>query len=473
MNATSVNTADRMNPVLRRLLNLLGIDRAVFFGVLWKAWPIASGLVTMFIIVRFLTAELQGYYYTFNSLLALSQFVELSLSWVIMQFASHEWADLAIDEKGNLTGDSRALSRLRSLTESSFKWYLGASLVLLVGLLLAGSFFFLHSMRYGVHWAAPWVVLCFTASANISLYPVLSVLEGCGQISEIFFFLSIQAVLSTVTSWLIIIMGGGLWAIVGSNAVLFFWTVLYLFFRYYNFFRSLLHAKLEATIDWWKEIWPMQWRVAVSGISSYFITSLFVPVMFHYRGAAAAGQMGMTWSMINALSVVASMWIVARTPQFGLLAAKKEYRQLDGLLFRSLAITVIATTGGAVLIFGFVSLLYAYHIFLAARILQPVPTLLFLAAAIVMQVSSAQSFYLRAHKQDPFAPLMVAAAALLTAASVFATKRWGDIGLGSAYFGVVALFIFPLGTVIWLRCRKYWHRETIDESVFESEEIKG
>ena len=48
----------------------------------------------------YLTAELQGYYYTFTSLIALQVFLELGFSIVVTQFASHEWANLNLDKNG-------------------------------------------------------------------------------------------------------------------------------------------------------------------------------------------------------------------------------------------------------------------------------------------------------------------------------------------------------------------------------------
>jgi len=47
------------------------------------------------VIARFLTPSEQGYYYTFNSLVALQIVFELGFSFVILQLAAHERAQLS------------------------------------------------------------------------------------------------------------------------------------------------------------------------------------------------------------------------------------------------------------------------------------------------------------------------------------------------------------------------------------------
>jgi hypothetical protein len=79
------------------------------------------------------SAEMQGYYYTFSSLLAMSVFLELGFNTCIVQFISHECAHLGI-ECGQLNNNSpRVLGRLASLTRLSLKWYMVAVALLFIG----------------------------------------------------------------------------------------------------------------------------------------------------------------------------------------------------------------------------------------------------------------------------------------------------------------------------------------------------
>ena len=91
----------------------LGLDRAVIFTVLARAWTSGSGLITVFLIARFLSPAEQGYYYTYTSLIALQMVFELGFSLVVMQLASHERAHLSIEPDGAVKGD-RVLATLNS-----------------------------------------------------------------------------------------------------------------------------------------------------------------------------------------------------------------------------------------------------------------------------------------------------------------------------------------------------------------------
>src|SRR5258706_7331621 len=129
-----------------RLARSLEIDRAVFFAIAGKIWSLGAGLVTTLLIAVFFAPDLQGYYYTFQAVLAIQAIAELGLGSVLTYYASHEWAKLALDRDGGVTGDAEALSRLVSFGRFSLKWYLIARAVLTM-VLAAGRLFFFWTGR--------------------------------------------------------------------------------------------------------------------------------------------------------------------------------------------------------------------------------------------------------------------------------------------------------------------------------------
>ena len=74
----------------KKFLRWLEVDRAVMFAVLSKVWSLFAAPITLLLIAYFLVPEVQGFYYTFLSLIALQSFVGLGFYIVITQFASHE-----------------------------------------------------------------------------------------------------------------------------------------------------------------------------------------------------------------------------------------------------------------------------------------------------------------------------------------------------------------------------------------------
>lgn len=446
----------RLVVMLRRLMRLGEVDRAVVFGVLTRIWGLGSGPVTMLLIASRFTPELQGYYYTFGSLLALQVFVELGLGQVILQFASHEWSRLSLDERSWIVGDPQSLSRLVSLGRFAFRWYAVAGGLGAVGLALAGFVFFSRSPQIRIEWAAPWFGLCILTGINLCLLPLWSLLEGCNQVAEVYAYRLAQGILNSLSIWSAILLGAGLWAGPVASIVGLVWAALFLYRRYGRFFHPFIVSTRGSSISWRTEIWSFQWRIALSWVSGYFAFSLFTPVLFASHGPVVAGQMGMTWTLVSALSGISTIWVLTKAPRFGMLVASKDYAALDRLaLYSGIAALGVACCG-AIVIEGLVYFLYTLHHPLATRLLSPLPTGLFLLATILLVATYPLSTYLRAHKREPFLSLSVSTGVLIGLSTVLLGNRYGAMGVAIGYLGVNILAL-AIGAMIWYRCRAAWH----------------
>src|SRR6202166_3673927 len=138
--------------------SVLGLDRAVGFTILARFWSSAAGLVTLTLIARFLSPTEQGYYYTFGSLVALQIIFELGFSFVILQLASHERAQLSISSDYEISGDAIAHARLASVIQKSVRWYSAAALLMAATVLPVGFYFFSTHQHAGppVFLPLPW-----------------------------------------------------------------------------------------------------------------------------------------------------------------------------------------------------------------------------------------------------------------------------------------------------------------------------
>jgi hypothetical protein len=186
----------KLNAARIKIFHILNIDRAVFFAIIGRVWAIFSGLLTSYLVIKFFSPTIQGYYYTFLSLLAFQVFAELGLGVVISTFASHEWEKLALNNDGNVVGSRSAKSRLISLGRFSAQWYLVASIFTTLALTLGGFIFFgLTSGKDELIWAGPWIATCIITGLNLYFVPILSLLEGCNQVANIYFYRLAQCVL--------------------------------------------------------------------------------------------------------------------------------------------------------------------------------------------------------------------------------------------------------------------------------------
>jgi hypothetical protein len=445
----------------RRLLNRLEVDRAVFYALATRSWQFLAGPVTIFLVALFFSAEVQGYFYTFASLMALSTLVELGLHTVIINVASHEWAGLEIDEDGQLRGDPPALSRLVSLGRRSLAWYAAASGLFVLGAGAAGWVFFRQQPSSGVAWEGAWFALVAVTGATLALLPLTAILEGCNQVGVVNRFRLIQAISGSIAVWAAMVLGAGLWTAVVAAGVRLIWELWLVGVTYGRFFRPFLAPAGADRITWRDEVWPLQWRMGARAATAYFAFSLFTPVMFHYHGPEAAGRMGMTWTALAALETAAFAWVQTRMPLFGMLIARRHFVDLDRIFLRLLAISFAVLVGGGAVLCGVVFAVNAVdHPLadrLAARLLQPWPTLVFTAGLVLLHVAKSIGVYIRSHKRDPFLIPGTLANLLVGGLVWLLGMRYGAIGAAWGYTGVIALLNVPWWIWLWLRCRREWH----------------
>jgi len=439
-----------------RLLDALGLNPAVVFTLLTRAWQAVAGAVTLVLIAYFFSPEVQGFYYTFSSLLALQAFVELGLYIVIVNRASHEWSKLRLDDAGAAAGDAAALSRLGSLTRFIGRWYIVVSLLFVLGVGIAGYVFFSQSRSTNVAWEAPWATVVALAGVQLWLMPFLSLLEGCNQVVALNRFRLAQAVVESFTIWVLFVAGAELWVVAGSLAIRILATLYFLVRRYGRFFRSILAVRVEQRIRWREELWPMQWRLAAQLVVNSIAFSLFTPVMFYFYGAEVAGQTGMTLQFIGVVTTMAHAWVETKVPHFGALVVRRDYAELDRIWWQASKLSYGFAIAASLIIWLTVLVLDGLGVEFAARILGPLPTALFLMAYGLTHVTHFQALYLRAHAREPFLMLGVLGGLLIAVLVFVFGSTYGPTGAAASFLAVIALLIVPMGTMIWLRRRAEW-----------------
>ncbi|MDD5109269.1 MAG: hypothetical protein PHC29_07215 [Candidatus Omnitrophica bacterium] len=447
----------RLKGTSRFFMNKASIDRPVFFGILFRIFNLIAAPITGILIASIFTAKMQGYYYTFLSLLALQTLVELGLCIVIVQFAAHEWSHLRLNNAGYITGDSASISKLASLTRFTIKWYGIAALLVLIGLGVGGYYFFSMSPASDINWKLPWFSLCLLTSITILTLPINAVLEGCNQVSNLYAFFFYQLLFVKITLWTSIFLHTNLWALTFTNIISLLFFAIFILRKYRHFFDTLLFTfKIKEKLSWFREIWPMQWRIGLSCTCGYFLHYFFVPVLFKYHGAVVAGQMGLTWSAVGLIPSIANAWIAPKIPQYGMMIAQKNYNELDRLFWRLMKITILVSSSIALTAWFIVYMLNVFHHPFAMRLLTPLPLGILAFAQILQAVSLPVSGYLRAHKQEPLLFLSVSAGILTAVSNLTLGKWYSATGMAGGYL-IVSLIIIPLIFLTWLKYKNKWH----------------
>lgn len=412
--------------------------------------------MSLLVIASYFSSVAQGFYYTFSSLLGLQAFVELGLYVVIMSLASKEWSKLHLDKNLNVSGDSIARSRLASLLRFVVKWYLGASLVFAIAVGIAGHLFLSKSGISDISWIGPWWTLVILAAIQLWLMPILTLVEACNQVAEINRFRFFQALAEAIALWTLVAYGAELWAAPGTLVVKVLANLAFLSVKYRNFFRSLWIYAGSRHFNWKTDILPMQWRLAAQGSVNYLVFSLFTPIMFHYHGPVVAGRMGMTLQIIGVIQMVSVVWVQTKLPLFGMLIAKKRYSELDNIWWRASVTCMGVNLTGCACMLLVVQIANAYSFEFAQRILDPMPTAIFLIAYALMKIPDCQAAYLRAFAREPFLFVGVCGG-LLNGLMVYVLgSRYGPTGAAIGFAATVGAFLVPVGTWIWKKRRLEW-----------------
>jgi len=456
-------------PLIASLKNLRrrsGVDRAVGFAILSRSWSALSGVVTLALLVRFLSPAQQGFYSVFGNFMGIQVFFELGLGLVLLQFASHERAALEWSPEGTLEGDPVAKSRLSSLLRRALVWYGVIALLLLLTVYPAGLLYFHKYQRASEHvaWQRPWLFFAVAVSAGVLFTPLWAVLEGCGLVAEVVSAQFVGALLYSFLFWLMLLRHLGLYAMTVGGLASGAWVIGWLWVRRRAFLRDLLRAgDPRHVVHWRQEMWPFQWRIALSWLSGYFIYQTFTLFLFASHGAVAAGRMGLSLSVAASLGAIAVAWVSTKAAPFGSLVAKRDWAQMDRMFFPSLwqSTAILVVCDGSFWLLTFLlNHPHAGHFALAhrlsARLLPPLPLGLLLAAMIVNHTVGAMGIYLRAHKQEPFLLISLLGGALVCLSSATLGRFFGATGMTAGNLAISFLGL-GLGTAAFVRKRREWH----------------
>lgn len=435
-------------PLTALVRDRLLIDRSIALAVALRTWQLMGGAVSLWIVARFFTLELQGFYYSFSSLLRIQMFFDLGLTGVLTYVASHEWA-AARDPAGEQA--ARARQRLGELVLRTQRWY--GLCALAFGITAAGvGYLFFAPKPGGVTWLTPWLVAVLFTSLSLWLTPLVGILEGCNHIATVNAYRLAQAVLGHVAVWSIIVLGGGLWAVVLSAAVQFFVELVLVRHRFGSFFASLRTAYSDPPLLSWKEeLLPLQWRIAAQSVAYWFAMQAYTPIIFHYHGPETAGQMGMTWAAITTIYLAACAWVQTRIPEMGRLISQRQMAQSRHFLRRIMIVSLLVYTLASAAFLLLVVLLRTYVPSLGSRVLDPGTVLLFLCGAGLSLIPYALSVYVRAHKIDPFLRINVTTSLIMAGLVWWLGAELGPIGAAIAYTGVTALLAVPASIIIYRR----------------------
>ena len=368
---------------------------SVYINIGNRALSLFGSVGLLVVVLLKLTPEMQGFYYTFYSLVFLRFFAELGLSFAIVQIISHE--DSAESEPG----------KLAAFTRFFVKWYVVASCVLAAALLPAILLFqneYAQVPNALERIVLPWAILALATAAGVFLTGMISIIEGRKQILAASKLRLAQSLGNVLTIALCLMLDLELWSLaIGAtiSALVVAYGIVQEPVRKY-----LSYGKSAARIDWKVEIWPFQWRLAMSWASGFLVFYVLTPLVMKFDGPVAAGQVGISFQIFQAINSIAILYISTHSSVFGGLVAEKKLSKMTSYYikysYKSSAFLLL-------LLFSFfvtkLSVDYFYPGILGNRLVGDLDLLYLAIASIGTHIFFMINYYLRSFKNEDIWPL--------------------------------------------------------------------
>lgn len=454
-----------MAQLIKTIAQKMGVDKAIAYSSGARIVQGFTGVGSMFFISTFLTGVEQGFFFTFGSILALQVFFELGLTGIMTQYVAHEASHLTLDENNEYQGEERYKSRLASLVHFCVKWYAVIAVLIFIFLNVVGYIYF---NKFGgnqgeyVDWQTPWMLISVATAVQLFVSPLTSILAGLGfvkQTSKISFY---QQLITPLCIWSGLACGFKLYVTgIGYLINVSIWFVLTQKQGLQRILRNLWNYTITERVAYMKEIFPYQWRIALSWVSGYFTFQLFNPVLFATEGAIVAGQMGMTLQALNAIQSFSLSWLNTKVPLYSNLIALKDYVQLDSLFNKTLKQMVSICVFLLIVFFLFVFILRATNFelngsLLGSRFLDYLPMLLMMIPVFFQQFVASWATYLRCHKKEPFLINSIVGGVLCMSSAFFLGNAFGLYGITIGYC-TITILMFPWGYWLYYSNKKKWH----------------
>lgn len=446
--------------MIKNILLFFGVDKAIGYSVLARVIQALGGVISLFFIALTLNINEQGFYYTFGSIIAVQIFFELGINSIIVQFVAHEAAHLKWDSNTKLTGSIQHLSRLSSILKLCLKYFTLLAFFLFLTLQILGYIFFktYDTQEFVVSWEYPWFLLVLSTTLLFIINPVLAFIEGLGKVKEVAVLRFFQQIIFQPSLILVLILGGKLWALGIASMFTFIFLFSALYFSKYRVILTNIYKSINQwRINYMQEIFPFQWKIALSWISGYLIFQLFNPVLFATEGSKIAGQMGMTMVAISGISSISISWINTKVPLFSRLIAKNNFFELDKVFNKTIKQLSIINLLLNLSFIIFISLSIYFKFEIANRFLDISLIIVIGIASFFNQFIFAWAAYLRSHKKEPFLINSIVLGILIAISVIVTANLYGVIGVVFSYSALTLFLGVPWAYYIFQSKKTEWH----------------
>lgn len=431
----------------------------VVWAQIYSASVFVSGPISAGLVVWSLTPRLQGFYYTFGSLVAVLTLFEFGGGAAIAQILGF-LGDDRLEKPGiGDRGRDKESDAARIYTVGAL-WNRAAVAAFVV---LVGIGGFLIVIRPNVDRVdeifLPWSAFVLISAIQALLVPSLAVLQARQYLSEYWFNRFVFHWAYTVLLWALLLGGLGLWSLAGAAGAGFAWSVGFLAMNRRRIaISSPRRLKPQLLADTFRRtVWPLQWRLGLSWFSVTFTLTWLTSLAMLHSGPVAAGQTGLTVALGLVIFAFNTNWLTPIEPKLAQMAGSRDIARLRNTFRKSFwRASVLAGSLAAAAVLAVVVVLHLYPAF-SDRILPAHDVLLLILGVLSVGAIRNMGSYCRAHCVDPCAvPLAVGSAAVILAGTILGSL--GTSWVAGSYAVGMTCIALPWSTAAfwgtWIESRQ-------------------
>jgi hypothetical protein len=402
------------------------------------------GPVGAFIIVHHLTAEKQGIYYLFVSLIALRSLFELGVTAAISQIAAHA-----------RSGPGETMENGQQLTSSFVivvnQWMARAAV--LYGMIagLGGLAFLVWRGLGSFEIIGTWTVAIFVASLQLSQEGRMGVLYGIDGVEEANTLRFRLNLLQYFSQWLMLFSGLGLLSFGLSSLASYLWEIAY--FKRFHPWLWVGKAKgdPQETERYSGELKTLMKRVSQTYMTGYLVMQIQIPLSVYLFGAIGASKYGFTQTVGNSLIGMAGVWISVSFPSISYSISKGFIDDAKAQYLSRGRQSLIVGIAGTLATGGAYWVLTHFDRF-AERLMSPVEASVLFFGMFLQQVALSLLFWPRSFKVEPFVHVAYTQMVLTPVLLLWLGHTYGLLGFSIANVAswVVGLcLIIPVVIRFW------------------------
>ena len=406
-------------------------------------------LVTLYFITQYLSPEEQGWYYTFLSFSALIYLFDFGLSMALVHISAIEFSKFKWGINGYIIGENS--KRFENFINIAFYKYVKLAFLYFLIIFPFGILYFnFNQSSQDIFWFIPWVIHSISAALSLLCFPFLNIIEGSGNIEEIYKLKIFQISIGTLLCCSLIYFNYPLIATSMILLSLFLTTLFWLLIYRKNNISSIMNVK--AYYDWKGNVSSFKNKVGLTFLGSYLFTQIYTPILFYLENPSLAGKFGLSLAIANMIGIISSSWLIVNIPKMTKAVAEKEFDFFIIVFKNSFVKSLIF------LIFSLTALIIFYLILdehkITSRLLEFYSFIGILAIILIMHIINSIVIYLRCFKKEPLVIIHFICSAMTLFLGIYLIPNYSVSGLISIIL-IIQIFITLPASIYKLRKFSY------------------